>query len=494
MAIADIGEPAPSPIRFFSSTSQPVSGTLDEIRLWSRVRYATELKNEFRQRLMGKELGLAGYWRFDEATGSTIYDQTDNQVNGTISGIDNTAWVTSDAPIGENTGINRSSFQLATKTGDRHKLRSVESGLTALLYHQQEDVRSGYDGEKKPLKQSARVMLAVATKEADGTRNEIAALDFGVSREGMLAQIPDVVPLEMIQKPDDAGQSINDRLDALSDTQQTIRLINEDIINLDRAIKPLDQAINPLTNALENPPKFSLKIPDGRFSHLNNTLGDYQKVLATLSVAEKQAEDLKSELRRARGQVKAFQHANFLGASRFLNQRFFGIEDLERIGMLGNISSFRIPNAVQFVASNRDGFTRIFTSSVSFVGDELNDQISNIGIEEDPDFRAKITDAEQEVSTQEATRDRLITEITQARDELRNQHDALVAERQSKINELQTLTTAETELQNILKHGAEVPMGLVHVDGTGLSLSGSILGFAWTSDTPRLFDSAMGGL
>ena len=52
-----------------------------------------------------------------------IYDQTNNAVNGTFSG---GTWVTSDAPVGENGGLQRDKFKIAG--------RSVASGLAALLY------------------------------------------------------------------------------------------------------------------------------------------------------------------------------------------------------------------------------------------------------------------------------------------------------------------------------------------------------------------------
>ena len=74
-----------------------IHGIIDEIRLWNRPRSQSELKNDRHVRLTGLEPGLVGYWRFDEASGDTIYDQTNNAVNGTFSG---GTWVTSDAPVG----------------------------------------------------------------------------------------------------------------------------------------------------------------------------------------------------------------------------------------------------------------------------------------------------------------------------------------------------------------------------------------------------------
>jgi len=137
-------------------------------------------------RLVGDEAGLLGYWRFDEGGGTQVFDQTANAPHGTISG--NAQWITSDAPIGQRPGIGRTSFQFQGRT--------VESGLASLLYYQQEQAQSGYDQTPKPMKQSARVLLAGATKK-NGTNepNYIGALDFAVSRDGFLAQIPDNINL-----------------------------------------------------------------------------------------------------------------------------------------------------------------------------------------------------------------------------------------------------------------------------------------------------------
>lgn len=51
-------------------------GNIDEVRLWSTVRNSSEISNL--QCLQGNETGLLRYWRFDEGTGSTAYDETVN--------------------------------------------------------------------------------------------------------------------------------------------------------------------------------------------------------------------------------------------------------------------------------------------------------------------------------------------------------------------------------------------------------------------------------
>lgn len=54
-------------------------GLIDEVRLWNVTRSGAEILATKDTILVGDEAGLAGYWRFDEATGATIArDQTSN--------------------------------------------------------------------------------------------------------------------------------------------------------------------------------------------------------------------------------------------------------------------------------------------------------------------------------------------------------------------------------------------------------------------------------
>ena len=171
-------------------------GTVDEVRIWDVARSAEDIKASMNQRLIGNEPGLVAYYRFDEGQGTTLFDQTDNGHHGTIHGA---TWVTLDAPLGDNPGMRASSFTFQGRT--------IESGLTAGLYYQQEE-----QGDGKPMKQNARVMLAVATGGPDpnggSTTNDayVAALDLAVSREGRLAQVPDQMALDPITTGQEAWQ------------------------------------------------------------------------------------------------------------------------------------------------------------------------------------------------------------------------------------------------------------------------------------------------
>ena len=164
-------------------------GQIDEIRIWHTARSEEDIKINLHHRLVGNELGLVGYWRFDESEGNTAYDLTDKHNNGIINGA---SLLSSEAPIGDHPAVRRTIFKLN---------RTVKSGLAALLYYQQEPAATGNDpDEPKPLKKNARVMLALATHGPDRQGNQtdknyIATLDFAVSREGRLAQIPTSINL-----------------------------------------------------------------------------------------------------------------------------------------------------------------------------------------------------------------------------------------------------------------------------------------------------------
>ncbi|KMO94602.1 LamG domain-containing protein [Streptomyces roseus] len=129
-------------------------GDIDELRVWNRVRSESELAEDVNHRLIGNEPGLVAYYRFDEGSGTTAHDQADRALHGTLR--DGARWTGSDAPVGDHPGVRRDSFTL--------KGRTVVSGMSAVLYHQQENVVAGYRADPKPAKRQARVMLAFAAK------------------------------------------------------------------------------------------------------------------------------------------------------------------------------------------------------------------------------------------------------------------------------------------------------------------------------------------
>ncbi|EDM81096.1 VCBS [Plesiocystis pacifica SIR-1] len=60
-------------------------GEISEVRLWSVARTQAQLQANLRMRLLGSELGLAGYWPLDESGGAVAYDRSGRNNNGTIN-------------------------------------------------------------------------------------------------------------------------------------------------------------------------------------------------------------------------------------------------------------------------------------------------------------------------------------------------------------------------------------------------------------------------
>ncbi len=198
-------------------------GDVDEVRIWNRERSAAELAEDMNYRLVGNEPGLVAYYRFDEGAGTTAYDQTDNALHGTLGA--DVRWTGSDAPVGDHPGVRRDSFVL--------KGRSVVSGMSAVLYHQQESAVAGYRPDPKPAKRQARVMLAFAAKY--GQNPCLASLDFAVGRDGRLAQVPDVLDPALLKRPTKGQDS-----EQISKLQQDIRRLEPEVANLPPEIARLD--------------------------------------------------------------------------------------------------------------------------------------------------------------------------------------------------------------------------------------------------------------
>ncbi|MFJ8209175.1 LamG-like jellyroll fold domain-containing protein [Streptomyces sp. NPDC096033] len=187
-----------------SATAGHFSGTLDEVRVWSRARLTSRIAETRGRRLIGDEPRLAAYYRFDEAGGTTAYDQGPRAAHAALKG-GAPRWLGSDAPIADSPGIRRDSFAV---TG-----RTVSGGLSAALYQQQEQGTTG-SGAVRPLKRQARVLLtwrSSATGDEAGAAGRIATLDLAVGRDGKLAQLPDVLDLpvvgETVEKVDPAEEN-----------------------------------------------------------------------------------------------------------------------------------------------------------------------------------------------------------------------------------------------------------------------------------------------
>ena len=75
------------------------NGHIDDLSIWSNILTETQIQTFMSTQLEANELGLVGYWNFNEGNGTTITDQTSNGNDGNIHG---TNWSSSIPPtLGE---------------------------------------------------------------------------------------------------------------------------------------------------------------------------------------------------------------------------------------------------------------------------------------------------------------------------------------------------------------------------------------------------------
>lgn len=79
-------------------------GLIDEVRLWAGVRSQSEIRASMSRVLGGSEVGLLGYWRFEEGSGQVAGDSTPAGNDGTLGSAAGTdaadpAWVADGPPL-----------------------------------------------------------------------------------------------------------------------------------------------------------------------------------------------------------------------------------------------------------------------------------------------------------------------------------------------------------------------------------------------------------
>ena len=276
--------------RNISEPANSLTATIDELSIWDRSRSELEVNSSKNVRKTGNEPGLITYWQFDEGNGETIHDHADSANNGTIKG--DSLWIQSDAPIGDNPGIRRSSFGFTGRT-------IAGKGITALLYHQQEEKPSGSDRTTAPSKQSARMLLAVATKTEGEAEAKIATLDFAISRRGRLSQIPDEIELQTIATRDvDRNESV-DRIVKLESAIATFTIqITEKQNRLQQVRANLPRELELLKRIQANRPRIRIGVSFRRWqtrikrqqAKIENLKSQEQEILEQLKPLEKSLE------------------------------------------------------------------------------------------------------------------------------------------------------------------------------------------------------------
>ena len=83
--------------RSFFGADGYANALFDEVRIWNVARTQGQLQAYMHRSLVGNEAGLAGYWRMDEASGTTLNDSSGH--GQTATSIGGTTWTNSTAPI-----------------------------------------------------------------------------------------------------------------------------------------------------------------------------------------------------------------------------------------------------------------------------------------------------------------------------------------------------------------------------------------------------------
>jgi VCBS repeat-containing protein len=118
---------------YLDGSSSYFDGNIDDVRIWSDVRTADEIADNFTQALVGDEDGLIANWQFDDGIGGTLTDVTGNH-DGTISGA---TWVESDfaspLPVSyQDYGLDMGTTgQVTVANGDTYDLAAADFTIEA---------------------------------------------------------------------------------------------------------------------------------------------------------------------------------------------------------------------------------------------------------------------------------------------------------------------------------------------------------------------------
>ncbi len=470
------------------------AGQIDEARVWGRARTGYEIESDRLRRLIGNEPGLVGYWRFDEGAGNRAFDQTDKGNYGTIHGT--SEWVASDAPIGDHPGMRRSSFSF---TG-----RTIVDSLSAKLYYQQEEVATGYDGSSKPMKKSARVMVAAATNSSSGGDPAVATLDFAVSREGRLPSTPDAINLPVLEQP-----QVSDDVAAISSLEGEIRTLTDDIERLTQEIAVIQGDVDRIP--LETRTKQNL---ESEIAALQNEKAleeaDFKNYWCKLKLIVNQ-----------RFLVVESAHAGWVYTSpndynhgdrvywKFVqnNDGSFYIYNKGRVGIL-------VRGEPCHVKTNRTDSSTIYSVSSNQIRIGTNREYWHAwdgdkygGLGQTRPYNNSTLEVIK-VERWNTTRINQITnQISQKQIQLNAQtrlvnsllaQQALLPTKQSLLLQKQNSLTDKQSQLSVLTGGEKqeirLPMGLVHMDASGLTVNGSLIKFAPSTHTPTMLDGATADL
>jgi hypothetical protein len=75
-----------------TSSNRCMDGKLNNVRVWNCASTQSQIKADMYSELTGTEVGLVGYWKLNEGSGTIAYDSSGNNNNGRLHG--NPLWFT----------------------------------------------------------------------------------------------------------------------------------------------------------------------------------------------------------------------------------------------------------------------------------------------------------------------------------------------------------------------------------------------------------------
>ncbi|AOY81348.1 hypothetical protein BJP36_16990 [Moorena producens JHB] len=422
---------------------QYFQGTIDEMRIWNYPRPQVQIEQEMNYRLVGNETGLMNYWRFDEGSGDTVYDKTNRACHGTLSGSNKPQWVASDAPVGDNPGVSRTSIKLS---------RGIRRSFSSLFYYEQETNDTDADG----IKNDGRVMLAIGTSVEE---SKILILDIGVGNDGKLAQIPDAVNLEeelsisaskRLQDVD--PKELKQRAYSISNYKQDVQETKKQILQIHQQLQELDKLLS----------KKELEAKQ-------TALATIAQELLTLPLMEPQPSKILEDVDPKQLKQRAYSISNYKQDLQETKKQIVKIrQQLQKLD--------KLPSKKELEAKQK---------SLATIAQELKQNYRP----EEPEYK-KLVKRWQELTS--PTKPLSFGTLTLVKDKI-------AAQLEQVLNKEQELPQKQQELADKLKQIAElnqaisrnqnaklVPLHLLAIDPYGLTVKGGILDFARTNIRPEI--------
>jgi hypothetical protein len=399
--------------------------------------------------------------------------------------------------------------------------RSIATGLSALMYFQQENTISGYDNLSKPMKQNARVMLAVATQAANTDKAAITVLDFAVSKAGQLTQIPNSsITLPNVATDNQQSVQLEKVLEKIAELQGTQRQLVGDIGALNDRIALLQPSVErrPLLGSDRDkliPELAQLRDQQTRVSSQRNAQQEIvnrqqtkQYTIIVKTGGGPFQETGQPIYLRLAGDLAISEYLN-LGPQWTLNvvntyqlkgecgvpqqvELCYGtnVEDPWYVAELTIIHSTLEGDTVYGCEANRwlnRSDKRIAVLNVSGADRDFDDARDRLR-----ELDYQLDGLNQAVNGKQTRLSDLQTTIANI-DQLVAEYYDRVSQRTTKQDELKAIELTLKQQQASALGDVQLSMPLIGIDADGLTLSGAVLGdFAWTKDTPLLFDSATG--